>query len=76
VSGPQTGGQNKNPRQPDPGQGVVITREQQQDLDPVLGPALLRGGVEAADLVAAAYRLGRLHERGEWLAVSGSRSGS
>jgi len=40
---------------------IVITREQQEDLDPILGKVYLRWGKEAADLVMAAYRLGRKH---------------
>ena len=41
-----------------------ISREQQDGLDPVLGSAMLLSP-EAADLVMAAYTLGREHEAAE-----------
>lgn len=40
---------------------AVITREQQSDLDPILGEAMVLG-LGLADLVMAAYLLGREHE--------------
>jgi hypothetical protein len=40
---------------------TVISREQQEDLDPLLGKALVSYGVAAADLVMEAYKLGRRH---------------
>jgi hypothetical protein len=44
-------------------QPVVISRDQQEDLDPLLGKALIEYGRQAADVVLAAYKLGREHER-------------
>jgi hypothetical protein len=63
---------------------MVITREQQADLDPILDAAAPWGGIPVMDLVMAAYQLGRTHTAGpdqdlrwhycltepcEWLAV-------
>lgn len=46
-----------------PGRPIVITREQQEDLDPVLGEAMLAADMDPrlADLVMRAYKLGRKH---------------
>lgn len=45
-------------------EAVVITREQQGDLDHLLELAGCRlTTLEAQDMVMKAYRLGRLHER-------------
>ena len=39
----------------------LVTRDQQEELDPILGAVFLRFGKEAADLLMAAYKLGRKH---------------
>lgn len=41
--------------------GVDVSREQQEDLDPILGETYSAYGKRAADLVMAAYLLGREH---------------
>jgi hypothetical protein len=40
---------------------VDISRAQQESLDPILGKAMLSYGPDGADLVMAAYKLGREH---------------
>jgi hypothetical protein len=40
---------------------IVISRGQQEDLDPLLGKALVSYGMAAADLAMEAYKLGRRH---------------
>lgn len=56
-----------------PDRAVLITKAQQDDLVPVLGQAATVYGKEAGDFVMAAYRIGRLHERGE-VPAAGSES--
>ena len=40
---------------------IVISREQQEDLDPLLGKVLVFYDMAAADLAMEAYKLGRRH---------------
>jgi hypothetical protein len=47
--------------QMDDGPPITVTRDQQEDLDPVLGQAFIAGGRNLGNLVMAAYKIGRRH---------------
>lgn len=40
---------------------IIITRGQQEELDPIITWAKRLGGLECQDLVMSAYRMGRQH---------------
>jgi hypothetical protein len=45
----------------DDGLPITVTRDQQEDLDPVLGQAFIAGGKNFGALIMAAYKIGRRH---------------